>query len=102
MALRTSAREALWLQNLVSNVIGTIGPVSLSCNNTSAIHFAKDNSSNKRTRHTDQEFYYINEQLFKGTVTLHWVGSKNQKADILTKVLGPQPFALGRKELKLC
>lgn len=101
MALGTCAREAVCLRNLVSDVIGAMGPVSLFCDNTSAIHVAKDNSSNKRTRHTDREFYYVNEQLFKGTVTLHWVDSKSQKADILTKALGPQPFALGRGELQL-
>lgn len=101
MALGTAAREAVWIRNLVSDVLGGMGPVSVFCENTSAIHGSKDNSSNKRTRHTDREIYYVNKQLFKGTITLHWIDTKNQKADILTKALGPQLFDSGRKRLCL-
>jgi hypothetical protein len=101
MALGTAAREAVWLRNLVGDVFGAMGPVKLFCDNTAAIHVLKDNSSNKRTRHTDREFYYVNEQLFKGTVTLHWIESKHQKADILTKALGPYLFEAGKRNLCL-
>lgn len=101
MALGTAAREAVWLRNLVGDVIGAMGPVSFFCNNQLAIHVLKNNSSNKRTRHTDRECYYVNEQLFKGVVTLHWVDTRSQKADIFTKALGPQSFTLGKKNLGL-
>lgn len=101
MALGTAAREAVWLRNLVMDVMGAMGPVGMFCDNTAAIHVSKDNSSNKRTRHTNREFYYVNEQLFKGTVTLHWIDSKRQKADILTKALGPTLFQTGRESLRV-
>lgn len=101
MALGTAAREAVWLRNLVGDVLGAVGPVTLFCNNQLAIHVSKNNSSNKRMRHTDREFYYVNKKLFKRVLTLHWVDTKSQKADILTKALGPQSFALGKKNLGL-
>lgn len=101
MALGTAAREAVWLRNLVMDVMGAMGPVGMFCDNTSAIHVSKDNSLHKRTRHTDCEFDYVNEQLFRGTVTLNWVDTKGQKADILTKALGPNLFVEGRKNLRV-
>ncbi|KAG0140547.1 hypothetical protein CROQUDRAFT_665026 [Cronartium quercuum f. sp. fusiforme G11] len=62
---------------------------------------ATDNSLNKRTWHTDWEFYYINEQIYKGMVTLHWIEVGKQKADILTKPLGPQLLEQGKRGLRM-
>jgi hypothetical protein len=64
----------------------------LFCNNQSAVHVAIDDSSNKRTRHTDRDFYITNESLFQGKTTLQWVPTAEQLADIFTKSLGREPF----------
>jgi hypothetical protein len=53
---------------------------------------ATDNSSNKRTRHTDQDFYITNESLFQKKTTLTWVPTKEQLADVFTKSLGNELF----------
>ncbi|KAG0141110.1 hypothetical protein CROQUDRAFT_664286, partial [Cronartium quercuum f. sp. fusiforme G11] len=53
------------------------------------------------TRHTDREFYYINEQVYRGMVTLHWIESKKQKADLLTKPSGPHLLEQAREALRL-
>lgn len=99
MGLGMAARELVWLKRLVEDMCRVLGPGILHCDNTLAIHVAKDNSSNKMMRHANREFFYINEQIFKGMVTLHWVDAKNQCADTLTKALGPMLFNKGRKEL---
>lgn len=56
MALGTATREAVWLRNLVKDVMGAMGPVRMFCNNTLASCVSKDSSSNKHTQHTDREF----------------------------------------------
>lgn len=85
----TACRDTVWIRNLVEDVTGVGSIIDMHCDNTSAIHVASDNSSNKRTRHTNREFYYINKQIYKGRVFLHWIDTKAQCADILTKPLGP-------------
>lgn len=101
MALGTACRDAIWLRNLIEDITGDGNVVQMHCDNTSAIHMASDNSSNKRTRHTDREFYYVNEQLYRGRVFLHWIDTKSQRADILTKPLGPTLHELGVRNLRM-
>lgn len=101
MAMGSACRDAMWLRNLIEDMTGEGNIVNMHCNNTSAIHVASNNSSNKRTRHTDREFYYINEQIYWGRVFLHWIDTKSQQADILTKALGPNLHIQGVGKLKM-
>lgn len=101
MALGTACRDAIWLRNLIEDLTGQGTVVGMNCDNTLAIHVAKDNSSNKRTRHTDREFYYVNEQVYKGRIFLNWIDSKSQRADILTKPLGPTLHNQALHQLRL-
>lgn len=88
MAMGTACRDAVWPRNLIEDLTGNGNIVNLHCDKTLAVHVANDNSSNKRTRHTDREFYYINEQVYKGRIFLHWIDTKSQRADVLKKPLG--------------
>lgn len=60
MALGTASCDTVWLQNLIQDLTGRTNIVNMHCDNTLAIHVASDNSSNKKTRDTKREFYYIN------------------------------------------
>jgi hypothetical protein len=62
------------------------------CDNQSAIKVATDNTSNKRTRHTDRECCIANEVLFQKKMSLQWIGTKEQLANIFTKCLTPEIF----------
>lgn len=101
MAMGNASRDAIWLRNLIEDLTGEGSIVNMHCDNTSAIHVASDNSSNKRTRHTDREFYYINEQIYRGRIFIHWIDTKSQRADILTKPLGPTMHDTALRNLRL-
>jgi hypothetical protein len=62
------------------------------CDNNAAVKISKDNSANKRTQHSKQEFFYVNKQLHQGRLEIEWVPSQQKLADIMTKALGPLPF----------
>jgi hypothetical protein len=62
----------------------------LICDNESAIKVSKDDSSNKRTRHTEREFFITNQALYEDKATLSWTPTDKQLADILTKPLSPE------------
>ncbi|KNZ62710.1 uncharacterized protein VP01_1231g2 [Puccinia sorghi] len=65
---------------------------TLMCDNNASVKIAKDNASNKRTHHSDHEFFYVNEQINKKKLEIKWIPTSQKLADIMTKSLGPLPF----------
>ncbi|MBW0499003.1 hypothetical protein O181_038718 [Austropuccinia psidii MF-1] len=88
MALGLAARHGKWLKNLLEDTTGATVPLKLLCDNTSAIRIAEDSSSNKRTKHSDREYFITNQLLRDKVATIEWVSSGNMSADIMTKSLG--------------
>ena len=93
MALGMATRQMLWVQQLILDILGKRFVGNLICDNEAAIRVGKDDSSNKRTRHTDHEFYITNQALFENKATISWVPTDSQIADILTKSLTPEKHA---------
>jgi hypothetical protein len=92
MALGWAARHAVWLKELYFDMTKHVTTPTLMCNNDAAVKISKDNSANKRTRHTERECFYVNEQIYCRRLAIEWVPTQQQLADIMTKVLGPLPF----------
>jgi hypothetical protein len=61
MALGMATRQLLWVQQLIKEILGHRFKGQLICDNKAAIKVGKDDSSNKRTRHTEREFYITNQ-----------------------------------------
>lgn len=99
MALGLGIRNLLWVINLIEDCTGERYVGHLLCDNASAIKVATDDPSNKRTRHTDRDFFITNEALFKGQTAVQWIPSGDQLADILTKPLGRECFGRLRRAI---
>ncbi|MBW0498793.1 hypothetical protein O181_038508 [Austropuccinia psidii MF-1] len=80
MVLAMAARHGQWLQHPL---------LQLRCDNASCIKIAMDCSSNKRTQHSDRDFFFTNQLLYNGSACIHWVPSSKMLADGFTKPLGP-------------
>ncbi|MBW0534030.1 hypothetical protein O181_073745 [Austropuccinia psidii MF-1] len=89
MALSLASRQGMWMKRLIRDVFGKSMRLLLLCDNESAIKISKDSASNKRTRHSDRDFYIVNEMLYNKEAELEWVCTQDMKADGLTKSLGP-------------
>jgi hypothetical protein len=89
MALGHGTKQLLWLRHLFMDITGIETVGNLYCDNQAAIKVCSDDVSNKRTRHTDREFYITNQAIFRKQVALSWVDSKHQFADVFTKNLTP-------------
>ncbi|MBW0558793.1 hypothetical protein O181_098508 [Austropuccinia psidii MF-1] len=87
MALSFAAKEALWLASNLEDVIGHQCPVLL-LDNKAAIQIANNSSSNKKSRHIQREFHVINELVVNRKVTINWIATTEQMADIFTKAQG--------------
>ncbi|MBW0476644.1 hypothetical protein O181_016359 [Austropuccinia psidii MF-1] len=86
MALSFAAREVLWLVSNLEDMIGHQCPVLL-WNNRWAIQIP-NNSRRKKSRHIQTDFHIINELVVSGKVTIDWIETIEQMADIFTKPQG--------------
>ncbi|WAR55150.1 hypothetical protein PtB15_4B770 [Puccinia triticina] len=93
MALGHATRHALWIRNLLFDIIGAHFPVKIYCNNQSAVKIGCEDASNKRTHHIEREFYITNQALYEKKTSLTWIPGTDQIADVLTKALGKSAHA---------
>ncbi|MBW0473867.1 hypothetical protein O181_013582 [Austropuccinia psidii MF-1] len=90
MALGIAARHSQWMQNSLQEISGKTMVINLKCNNASCMRIVSNCISNKRTCHSDREFFITNQLFHNGLATLVWVFSEEMLANVLTKALGPQ------------
>jgi len=59
----------------------------LRCDNQAAIDFSKNRVKKRHTKHIDIAYHLVHEKLDEGTITLIYVPSSENLADIMTKPL---------------
>lgn len=102
IALAEGSREVVWLRNLLSGLdLAQIDPTPILCDNAAAIVLAGDPSFHSRAKHIDTKYHYIRECINTQQVSVTYVRSVDNVADILTKALGPKPFLYLRDMLGL-
>ena len=61
-------------------------PARIIIDNEAAISMAKCNKDTKGKVHVDRRFHYIRQGTALNEHQFHWIGTKYQLADVLTKV----------------
>ena len=91
VAATLTAQEVIWMRILVKEFqVEVEGSVPLMVDNKSAITLSKEPSLHGRTRHMGRRLSWLRQQVMRGMVKLHYVPTKQQVADFLTKNLpGP-------------
>lgn len=94
MAATETAKQALWLQELLEEVTEDgVGKTVIRIDNKSAIALAKNPVFHGRSKHIHTRFHFIRECVEKSLVIVEHVAGTEQKADILlTKALGRIKF----------
>ena len=102
-SLANTAAELTWIGKLLTD-IGYISPTipQLWCDNLSAISLAKNPLFHARTKHVELDYHYIREKVLAKAVSVHYVCTQNQLADICTKALSKDRFQFLRSKLSLC
>ena len=75
--------------------------VSIKCNNTSAINISKNPVQRSRTKHIEIRHHFLKDHAQNGDITLEFVSTKNQLADIFTKPLSEEQFVDIRRQLRV-
>eukprot|EP00253_Pinus_taeda_P005995 PITA_05995 len=74
-------------------------PISILCDNTSAISISKNPVMHSKTKHILIKYHFLREQVLEQKIKLEYVPSMEQVADILTKPLPRETFEYLRKKL---
>lgn len=88
MAGTEAARQAIWLQDLLSEVMGIPREkVVIRIDNQSSIALTRNPVFHGRSKHIHTRYHFIRECVERGLIKVEHVPGNEQKADILTKAL---------------
>jgi hypothetical protein len=102
MAAATAACQGVWLGRLLGDLLGSPPLVAnLLVDNMSAIQLCKNPVFHDRSKHIEVRYHFIRGCIEDGTITVEFIGTEDQLADILTKALGRVRFQLLHQKLKI-
>eukprot|EP00253_Pinus_taeda_P010058 PITA_10058 len=92
--------QLLWMmQTLQDFQITCTPPISILCDNTSAISISKNPVMHSKTKQIPIKYHFLREQVLEQKVKLEYVPSKEQVVDILTKPLPREMIEYLRQKL---
>ena len=87
-SLRRITAELAWLSRLLSELeVPDILPIPVKCDSQAAIYIAKNPVYHERTKHIDIDCHFVREKLSSGLISLGFVPTNQQLADVFTKPL---------------
>jgi len=101
MSISDASRQLVWIHSLLGELKIPIKSIPLCGDNQGSIFTAANPVTEKRTKHIDIRYHFIREVIDSGIVTLHFVETNNNSADMLTKNLVRDKFLTCRKTLGL-
>ena len=72
------------------------------CDNISAINLSKNLIQHSRTKHIDIRQFFLRDHALKGDISLSFIPTENQIADIFTKPLKADIFMRFQRDLGIC
>ena len=89
LALSLAVKELIWIYMILKTM--SI-PIEKSCivyeDNRATIKIAENATAMKRTKHIDIRHHFLREHVENGTIKILPIATAEQRADIMTKVLG--------------
>ena len=91
--------QILWMKQTLKDFGLSYDHVPIKCDNTSAINLSKNPILHSRAKHIDIRHHFLRDHMQKGDITLEFVCTNDQLADIFTKPLCDERFSTLRREL---
>ena len=87
VAISTALQEAKFLMQLMNEMVNkkVVHCVKLYADNQGAIALAKDPIRKERSKHIDIKYHFIKSEIEMGTITLNFIPTEDNIADIFTK-----------------
>jgi hypothetical protein len=92
IAAATATKEGLWVRKLLGEVYGRVSPLNLVVDNQSAVVLISQHTAGRsdRTKHIDVQYHFVRDRYQRGDMSVEFVPTVDQHADMFTKQLpGP-------------
>ena len=97
-----TAKESIWLRSLLAGIgFPQDSPTTILCDNNAAINLSEDPSLHQRVKHIDIKYHFLREHVNMGEITLKYINTNDNIADIFTKAIEHQCFSRLRNFLGL-
>ena len=101
MALSDCSRQIMWIKHMFKELGIPIGKVPICSDNNGAIFIGSNPIQERRIKHIDVCYHYIQECVENGDVEILRVDTEDNTADMFTKPLGHVKFICFRGQLGL-
>lgn len=102
IAANEAIREAVWLRRLLLELQQKVAhPTTVFCDNQSAIAMTKNPVFHARSKHIELRHHFIREMVLKKEITMEFIHTQNQPADVLTKVVNFEKLMMFKDFLKI-
>ncbi|KAM1046530.1 hypothetical protein PS2_025781 [Malus domestica] len=91
-AVAEAIKEAIWIHGLIRDLGVDQKQVEVHCDSQIAIYLAKYQIHHARTKHIDVRYHFVREVVGEREIILQKIPTKDNPADMLTKVVGVAKF----------
>ena len=91
--------QVLWQKQQLIDYGINIGHILIKYNNTSAINLSKNPIQHSRTKNIDITHHFLSDHVQNGDISLEFVDTNNQHADIFTKPLNEETLNIIKHDL---
>jgi hypothetical protein len=98
-------QDVVWLKKFLYHlkiIKSASNPVTIYCDNTTAIAVAKDPKYHGKTKHIKMRYHYIREAIAEQDVILKHISTNSMVADPLTKPIARDAFVRNVRSIGLC
>jgi hypothetical protein len=89
-----ASKEVIWLRALLKGINFTAPSATIIlCDNNAAINLSEDPSLHQRVKHIDIKYHFLRERVNSNEISMAYINTNNNLADIFTKALEHRRFA---------
>ena len=94
VAMADGVKEALYVRGVLSFLMPGLKPMSISVyeDNKGVIYSARNPLSSSNSKHIDVRYHFLRELAASGDISVQYLRTEVQQADILTKAIGRESF----------
>ncbi|CAO2815837.1 unnamed protein product [Amaranthus hypochondriacus] len=92
-SMASASSEVVWVVRLLEELgLSSLKPVTLHCDNISALHIAQNPVFYERTKHLEIDCHFTRDKVMEGLLQLTYLPTSSQLADIFTKIVPSAQF----------